>query len=240
MGYRVEGLILKVVVITGASAGIGLAATYKFVSCGYKVVNLSRRPCPNPEVVSIAADLSQHGFFDAIGDELTSHVEGAEILHLIHNAARYLNDSALDTSDESLTSVFQTNVVAPNTLNRQLLPYMNPGSSIVVVGSTLAEKAVSGCFSYATSKHAQVGLMRALCQDLVGRGIHTLMVCPGFTDTEMLRAHVPDEAMDDVAAMSTFGRLIEPDEIAETIVWATENPVLNGSVIHANLGQIEQ
>ena len=240
MGCRVEGTNLKVVVVTGASAGIGLAATYKFIARGYKVINLSRRPCPNSEVVSIATDLSQPAFFNEIGDELISHVEGSDTIHLIHNAARYLNDSALDTSDDSLVAVFQTNVVAPNTLNRQLLPYMKSGSSIILVGSTLAEKAVSGCFSYATSKHAQVGLMRALCQDLVGRGIHTLMVCPGFTDTEMLRSHVPDDAMDDVAAMSAFGRLIEPGEIAETIVWATENPVLNGSVIHANLGQIEQ
>lgn len=240
MGRRIEGLGLNVVVITGASAGIGLAATYKFIARGFKVVNLSRRPCPNSNVVSVAADLSQPTFFDAIGEDLISHVRDADRIHLIHNAARYLNDSALDTSDDSLTSVFQTNVVAPNTLNRHLLPYMKSGSSIILVGSTLAEKAVPGCFSYATSKHAQVGLMRALCQDLAGQGIHTLMICPGFTDTEMLRSHVPDEAIDDVAAMSAFGRLIEPDEIADTIVWATENPVLNGSVIHANLGQIEK
>ncbi|MCY4130864.1 MAG: SDR family NAD(P)-dependent oxidoreductase [Gammaproteobacteria bacterium] len=240
MGCRIEGIDLKVVVITGASAGIGLAATFKFVASGYKVVNLSRRACPNPDVVSIATDLSKPEFFDDVGDELISQVEEAETLHLVHNAARYLNDSALDTTDESLTSVFQTNVVAPNTLNRNLSPYMKSGSSIILVGSTLAEKAVAGCFSYATSKHAQVGLMRALCQDLAGRGIHTLMICPGFTDTEMLRSHVPDEAIDDVAAMSAFGRLVEPDEIADSIVWATEHPVLNGSVIHANLGQIEQ
>ncbi len=240
MGRRIEGFDLKVVVITGASAGIGLAATYKFIAKGFKVINLSRRQCPNQDVISIAADLSNPAFFEEIGEELLTHIQGADAIHLIHNASRYLNDSALTTTDESLTSVFQTNVVAPNTLNRHLVPSMKPGSSIIVVGSTLAEKAVSGCFSYVTSKHAQVGFMRALCQDLAGTGIHTLMVCPGFTDTEMLRSHVPDDAMDGVAAMSAFGRLIEPEEIAATIVWAAENPVLNGSVIHANLGQIEQ
>ena len=240
MGRRDKGFILKVVVITGASAGIGLAATYKFITQGYRVVNLSRRPCPNPEVISIACDLSRRTFFDEISEKLISQVQDAETIHLIHNAARYLNDVATDTLDDSLTSVLQTNIIAPNTLNRQLLPHMKPGSSIILVGSTLAEKAVAGCFSYVTSKHAQVGLMRSLCQDLAGSGIHTLMVCPGFTDTEMLRSHVPDDALDSVAAMSAFGRLIEPDEIADTIVWATKNPVLNGSVIHANLGQIEQ
>ncbi len=229
-----------VVVITGASSGIGLAATYKFVSQGHNVVNLSRRPCPNSDVESIACDLSDPNFFTGISTTLLKHVAQADVIHLIHNAARYLNDSALSAADEVLTGVLQTNVAAPNALNRHLIPYMKPDSSIIFVGSTLAEKAVPGCFSYTTSKHAQVGLMRSLCQDLAGTGIHTLMVCPGFTNTDMLLAHVPKDAMKDIAAISTFNRLIEPDEIADTLLWATANPVLNGSVIHANLGQVEQ
>jgi 3-oxoacyl-[acyl-carrier protein] reductase len=67
---------------------------------------------------------------------------------------------------------------------------MGPGSSVLYVGSTLSEKAVPGSFSYVVSKHAQLGMMRATCQDLMGTGIHTAMVCPGFTDTEMLRNHL--------------------------------------------------
>jgi len=81
--------------------------------------------------------------------------------------------------------------------------------------------------------------MRAFCQDLAGTGIHTACVCPGFTDTEMLREHVPEDAMAAVRGMSAFDRLIDPAEIAETLFWAASNPVINGSVIHANLGQIE-
>ena len=55
----------------------------------------------------------------------------------------------------------------------------------------------------------------------------------------MLRQHVPEETMDDVRATSAFNRLIDPDEIAETLFWAANNPVINGAVLHANLGQIE-
>ncbi|MYD43983.1 MAG: SDR family oxidoreductase [Gammaproteobacteria bacterium] len=230
---------MNTVVITGASAGIGLAATYKFIAKDWQVVNLSRRPCPNSDVLSIACDLSKPDFFTSIADPLLSAVASSDVIHLVHNAARYLNDSALETDDTTLAEALQTNVLAPNTLNRNLIPLMKPGSSITLVGSTLAEKAVAGCFSYVTSKHAQVGLMRALCQDLAGTGIHTAMICPGFTDTEMLRSHVPEDAMSIVASMSAFGRLIEPDEIADAILWAIESPVLNGSVVHANLGQIE-
>jgi NAD(P)-dependent dehydrogenase (short-subunit alcohol dehydrogenase family) len=117
---------------------------------------------------------------------------------------------------------------------------MKAGSAVIYVGSTLGEKAVAGAASYVTSKHATIGLMRATCQDLAGRGVHTACVCPGFTDTEMLRAHVGDEGATAVAAFSAFGRLITPEEIAETVVWAATHPVVNGAVLHANLGQVER
>jgi NAD(P)-dependent dehydrogenase (short-subunit alcohol dehydrogenase family) len=84
--------------------------------------------------------------------------------------------------------------------------------------------------------------MRATCQDLAGKGVHTACICPGFTETEMLRAHVGDsqDVLDSIAAGITFGRLIEPREIAEVLYFCARNPVVNGSVIHANLGQISR
>ncbi len=133
-------------------------------------------------------------------------------------------------------------MVACVQLDQLLLPLMGAGSSIVYVGSTLGEKAVAGSCAYVVSKHAQIGLMRATCQDLAGRGIHTACVCPGFTDTEMLRAHVghASEVLEALAGGVTFGRLIEPEEIARTIRFCAQNAVINGAVIHANLGQVER
>ena len=159
---------------------------------------------------------------------------------LIHNASRLVNDSAAQTASESLRQTLEINLVAPNTLNGFAIPFMKPGSSILYVGSTLGEKAVPNSFSYALSKHGLIGMMRATCQDLAGLGIHTACVCPGFTDTEMLRSHVPAEAMDAVRNMSAYNRLIEPREIAETLFWASRNPVINGAVVHANLGQVQR
>jgi NAD(P)-dependent dehydrogenase (short-subunit alcohol dehydrogenase family) len=83
-------------------------------------------------------------------------------------------------------------------------------------------------------------MMRATCQDLAGRQIHTACICPGFTDTEMLRTHVPADAMDAISGMSAFERLVRPEEIADTLFWAARSPVINGAVIHANLGQVER
>ncbi|NIP13878.1 MAG: SDR family oxidoreductase [Pseudomonadales bacterium] len=230
---------MKILLVTGASAGIGLHTAQRFIAEGYAVVNLSRRRCPIDAVSQINCDLAVPGFIDNISNQLSPMLQEAEQVVLVHNAARMGNDTAVETPSGALREALEVNVVAPNTLNYFAIPYMKRGSSIIYVGSTLAEKAVPGTYTYVVSKHALVGMMRSTCQDLAGQNIHTACVCPGFTDTEMLRQHVPAEAMDGIRAMSAYGRLIDPDEIAETIFWAATNPVINGAVLHANLGQRE-
>lgn len=230
---------MKLLIITGASAGIGLRTAQTFVDDGYQVINLSRRRCPIEKVHHVNCDLAVQGFYDGISAQLSPLLEQADVITLIHNASRLENDSAIETPSNRLRDVLEVNLVAPNTLNYSIIPYMRAGSSILYVGSTLSEKAVPGSFSYVTTKHALIGMMRATCQDLAGRDIHTACICPGFTDTEMLRQHVPEDAMEAVRGMSAFGRLISPEEIADTLQWAARSPVINGSVIHANLGQVE-
>ncbi len=231
---------MKCLLITGASAGIGLHTAETFVNAGYQVINLSRRRCPLEQVTHINCDLAEPGFIEAISGQLSSMLGGAEEIVLIHNAAKLTNDSSIETPSNQLREVLEINVVAPNTLNYFVIPYMQPGSSVLYVGSTLSEKAVPGSFTYVTTKHAMVGMMRATCQDLAGRQVHTACICPGFTDTEMLRQHVPEDVMPAIAGMSAYDRLVSPDEIANTLYWASQNPVINGAVIHANLGQVER
>jgi len=232
---------MKVAIITGASAGIGSATALAFLAAGFAVYNLARRACPVQGVISLACDLADEAAIASAADTLAKAVAGCSTVALVHNASQMRKDRADDCSSDSLREVMATNVIAVNSLNQRLLPHLPRTSSVLYVGSTLAEKAVPGAFSYVVSKHAQLGMMRATCQDLMGRGIHTAMICPGFTATEMLRTHLgndPDvEAA--VAAMNSFNRLIAPEEIAELICWAHHHPVINGAVLHANLGQKE-
>ncbi len=229
-------------VITGASAGIGLATANTFVKAGWKVVNLSRSNCAIPDVVQIDTDLSDPNWPELSGPALQTFLDGAAgPISLIHCAGLLLKDSIKDLTAEALARSLQVNVVAASQLNQQVLPKMGEGSSILYVGSTLGEKAVAGAASYVTSKHAQIGLMRSTCQDLAGSGIHTAAICPGFTATEMLRKHVgfDDSILEALASNVTMGRLIEPSEIANTLWFAANNAVINGAVLHANLGQVE-
>ncbi|QIB66400.1 SDR family oxidoreductase [Kineobactrum salinum] len=232
---------MNTTIITGASVGIGRAAARRFLEQGYTVCNLARRPCPEAGVLNIVCDLAHPASIaDACG-QLLPLIDKSSNVCLLHNASQMRKDSATACDSDSLREVLEVNVVAFNSLNQQLLWALPAGSSVLYIGSTLSEKAVAGTFSYVVSKHAQLGMMRASCQDLMGSGIHTALICPGFTDTEMLRSHIGDdpEVAAAIGGMNAFGRLIEPDEIAGLIVWAHANPVINGAVLHANLGQKE-
>lgn len=232
----------RLLVISGASAGIGKATAAKFIEDNWEVVNLSRRAAPVAGVNNIAVDLARAGFLEKIRPELEPKLAAASQICLIHNAALLNKDSLQTLTEITFRRVLELSLVAPQVVNRFILPFMGPDSSILYVGSTLSEKAVPGAFSYVVSKHAQVGMMRATCQDLAGTGIHTAAICPGFTNTEMLNQHLnhDEEVLAAVRSMTAYNRLVEPEEIAEVLHFAATHPVLNGAVLHANLGQLER
>ncbi len=232
----------SILLITGASAGIGHATAHHFLQNNWEVVNLSRRECQLKGVRNLKTDLGKSNFLDSIAEQLKEKLSSADQICLVHNAAVLNKDNILTLTESDFSRVLKINVIAPQILNQFVLPFMNTGSSIIYVGSTLSEKAVAGAFSYVTSKHAQMGMMKATCQDLAGKGIHTVGICPGFTETEMLKKHLhhDEEILNAIRSMNAFNRLIAPKEIAEVIWQAAHLPVLNGAVVHANLGQIER
>ena len=232
---------MKTAIITGASVGIGKAAAALFQDAGYAVHNLSRRACELAGVNNIGCDLADETSIADATTMLKELVRPAAQVALVYNAGQLRKDSALACTSDELHAVLQTNVVANNSINQVLLPLLPRGSSVLYIGSTLAEKAVAGAFSYVISKHALAGMMRATCQDLMGRGVHTACICPGFTDTEMLRTHLDNDqaTLDNIADSNSFERLITPQEIGKLILWAHQNPVINGAVLHAQLGQKE-
>ncbi len=232
----------KYLVITGGSSGIGLATAKLFLEKEFQVINLSRNLCPLTDVVNIQVDLAIKGFEENLKQELLPQLEDSETVILVHNAARLDKDNVENIQATNLRDILEINVVTPTILNQIVMPKMSKGSAIIYVGSTLSEKAVPGAFSYVTSKHAAVGLMRATCQDLIDRGINTACVCPGFTDTPMLRNHLNDDEtiIEQIKTMNAQNRLIEPSEIAQTIYFAATNSVINGAIVHANMGQKER
>lgn len=230
----------QLAIITGASSGIGYACAQVFLAAGYQVINVARRSANHADIIDMAIDLADEFALAAGLEQLNNYVSQVDQVALVHNAAYLAGDQADAGDIEILKRSLAVNVLAPTIINRALLPLLPATSSLIYIGSTLSEKAVPGSYSYVSSKHAVAGMMKASCQDLIGKQIHTACICPGFTDTEMLRQHIPDEAvLQSIGANNGFGRLAQPEEIAQLVLWAHQNPVINGSMLHANLGQAE-
>jgi len=227
------------VILTGGSSGIGLAVARRCLAEGRRVIHLSRRASPAAGVEHIAVDLSEASAVAQAIAQLKERIPPGRV-HLIHNAASALSDSAHQFDVRACEQAMRLNVITPAELTAGLLPLMAQGSSVIFIGSTLSEKGVPGRYTYVTSKHALLGLMRATAQDLFGTGIHTVCVCPGFVDTDLLEGlHAQPDALKSVLNMVSYGRLLTPEEIADVVAFTLERPALNGAVIHANLGQRE-
>ena len=238
LGFKLD----KHLIITGASSGIGYATAKLFQEDGYQVINLSRSKINLKNANHLTADLSKRDWSNEVSKKLSLILTDSSEISLIHNASMMQSDNVENIDINNLRDIYEVNLVAPAILNKIIIPYMKNGSSILYVGSTLSEKAVPQMSSYVTSKHGMIGLMRSTCQDLFGRYIHTACICPGATETEMLQEYVQgnQEALDMMAQTLSENRLISPEEIAKALFFCAKNSVINGSVIHANLGIISQ
>lgn len=228
-------------IISGASKGIGYKTAETFLKNGFEVLNVSRTACTLAGVNNIKLDLVS-AEEETIRNKLLTQIPQKRRLVLIHNSSVCYNDTLQNFKPTEWQDTLRLNVTIPALLSQWLLPQMLPQSAIVFVGSTLSEKAVGNTCSYTVSKHAIVGLMRAVCQDLAGQFIHTCCVCPGVTDTEMFRLRVDNNAalLAKLTHLQSDDRLLQPHEIAEAIFMAATHPIFNGSVLHANGGQIER
>lgn len=236
-------IVKKTVIITGASQGIGKAIAIHFLNHDWNVVNISRNPCDIADVLNIECDLSQTKHMEKIISKYNL-IRSNQIqkICLIHNACVYSNGAIQSVKKEEMQKTCEANIVAPIILNQLIIPGMEAGSSILYIGSTLSEKAVKNCLPYVVSKHALLGLMRATAQDLENHNIHTCMICPGFTKTEMLNDHLykTNRTTNEITNQLLIKRLINPNEIANFAYYCAENTIVNGSVFHVNLGSINQ
>ena len=228
----------KFLIITGGSSGIGFATAKLFQENNYSIINLSRSKIDLDNAIHIDIDLSTPNWQDSLESNFKDLLSSSDQICLIHNASKMQSDTVESFNDDNLREVIEVNLVGPSILNKITIPFMKKRSSILYVGSTLSEKAVPHMSSYVMTKHGMIGLMRSTCQDLFGRFIHTACICPGATETEMLLEYVQgnQEALKIMASTLSENRLITSEEIAKTLFFCSNNSVVNGSVIHANLG----
>ena len=182
---------IKVVVITGASSGIGLACAKKFYHEGYHVVVTGRDEkrlqdaitgLPNypNKILPLVADVSSEVDCRRVMEETINKFGRIDIL--INNAGvsmrALFNDSSLDV----IRKVMDTNFWGAVYCTKYALPSIleNKGS-VVGVSSIAGKKGLPGRTGYSSSKFALEGFLETLRTENIKKGLHVLVACPGFT-----------------------------------------------------------
>ena len=223
------------VIVTGAAGGIGLATAQLLHTCGASValvdVNaeqgtaaLNSLGSGGKRAVFIRADLSQPAEAEAAVARAVQTFGG---LHgLINNAGIQRYGTAEETSLELWHEVLAINLTSAFLMSRASIPHLRQsgGGSIVNVGSVQSRGSQRGAVAYVTSKHALLGLTRALAVDYAHEGIRANCVCPGTVDTPMFQASAaldpnPASVIEACEQMHPLGRIGRPTEVAEVIVF---------------------
>lgn len=150
---------------------------------------------------------------------------------LINNAGQAASAKLLDTDLELWNRLLAVNVTGTYLCTRQALPDMLElgHGRIVNIASVAGLRGGPYISAYAASKHAVIGLTRSLALELARSDITVNAICPGFTDTDIVRQTVSrivkktgrseQEALDALVATNPQRRLIQPQEVAAAVLW---------------------
>lgn len=194
----------KIVLITGASSGIGWDTAIAFAMEGAFLMLVARREDRLKELAAIckqmgsrceyiAVDIQDQQKLGELVKKTISMLGRVDIL--VNNAGVGHYGEFHLQSTEQITQVINTNLVSTMLLTHQIIPHMkeNSGGIIVNVSSVLSQRAIPKLVSYCASKFAIWGFSSALRMELKNHGIHVCHFCPGLTKTEFQQqAGMPD------------------------------------------------
>jgi len=223
MPKKLEG---KIALITGGSAGIGLATAKQFVEEGaYVYITGRRQPELNAAVASIGSnikaiqgDVTKLADLDRIYAQIGKEKGRLDIVFANAGGGPLVPLGSI--TEEHYDSVFNVNVKAVVFTVQKALPLMPNGGSIVLNASIVSIKGFPAFSIYSATKAAVRSFARTWTMDLKDRGIRVNAVSPGPVDTPLLNEAFsnPDD-MKALAATVVMGRLGRPEELAKDVVF---------------------
>ena len=242
----------KIILITGASAGIGRASALRCAAEGARLVLNARRPQPlhelAAEIRASGGDVAVHA--GDVADPATAQVlvdlaqQSFGGLDAAINNAGMLGPS-LPTAElpaDAWREVVATNLDAAFHAARAQLPALlaRGGGSLVFVGTFVGHTVgFPGMAAYAASKAGLIGLSQVIAAEYGARGVRSNVLLPGGTDTEMGRQAAPTgDARDFVRSLHALKRMAEPEEIANAALFlaSDESSFVTGSAMRVEGG----
>ena len=222
----------RIVVVSGASRGIGKAVCRKFHEAGDIVVGCGSKPASKAHIeadLALTCDVTRPDEVKAFVRDIVAKYGRIDVL--VNNAGLAGQNSLAPGSDDDLWhSILNVNLNGTYYLSKHSLPHMtNHTGRIINIASVLALKGVPDSTAYCAAKHAVLGFTRALAHQIAPRKITVNAVCPGWTRTDMARDRMLEIGLTeaDFRHSVPLGRFIEPNEVAD-LVFFSASPAAAG------------
>jgi dehydrogenase/reductase SDR family protein 7B len=223
----------KVVIITGASSGIGKALAFSFGLEGAKIVITGRKAAP---LLEVSQELTQKGIENfAFVSDVSIEADNIKMIEktvekygkidiLINNAGISMRSMFADCDLNVIKTVMDINFYGTVYATKYALPYIKATKgSIVGVSSIAGYRGLPVRSGYSASKFAVNGFLEALRTELLHTGVHVLTACPGFTASNIRVASLGSDGNSKGESMRDEGNMMSSEEVADRILKAVKN-----------------